>query len=74
MTGLREIHHGHWEGLTRQEVETRFAVDYAAWEEDPFTFAPEGGESGSLGPGARSTGPSRDRRSPRRPERARSLS
>jgi len=44
--GLREIHHGHWEGLTRHEVETRFAAEYAAWEEDPFTFAPEGGESG----------------------------
>jgi broad specificity phosphatase PhoE len=44
--GLREIHHGHWEGLRRQEVETRFAAEYAAWEEDPFTFAPEGGESG----------------------------
>jgi probable phosphoglycerate mutase len=44
--GLREIHHGHWEGLTRQEVESRFAAEYAAWEEDPFTFAPEGGESG----------------------------
>jgi broad specificity phosphatase PhoE len=44
--GLREIHHGHWEGLTRQEVEARFAAQYAAWEEDPFTFAPEGGESG----------------------------
>jgi probable phosphoglycerate mutase len=43
---LREIRHGHWEGLTRREVETRFAVEYAAWEEDPFTFAPEGGESG----------------------------
>jgi probable phosphoglycerate mutase len=44
--GLREIRHGHWEGLTRQDVETRFAAEYAAWEEDPFTFAPEGGESG----------------------------
>ena len=44
--GLREIHHGHWEGLTRQEVETRFAAEYSAWEEDPFTFAPDGGESG----------------------------
>jgi probable phosphoglycerate mutase len=44
--GLREISHGHWEGLTRAEVETRFAAEYAAWEEDPFTFAPEGGESG----------------------------
>ena len=44
--GLREISHGHWEGLTRREVEERFAAEYAAWEEDPFTFAPEGGESG----------------------------
>ena len=43
---LREISHGHWEGLTRAEVEERFADEYAAWEEDPFTFAPEGGESG----------------------------
>jgi len=44
--GLREIGHGHWEGLTRAEVEARFGAEYAAWEEDPFTFAPEGGESG----------------------------
>ena len=44
--GLREISHGHWEGLTRHEVETRFAQEYATWDSDPFTFAPEGGESG----------------------------
>ena len=44
--GLREISHGHWEGLTRREVETRHPDEYAAWEQDPFTFAPEGGESG----------------------------
>jgi probable phosphoglycerate mutase len=44
--GLREINHGHWEGLTRHEVETRFAEEYATWDSDPFTFAPEGGESG----------------------------
>ena len=44
--GLREISHGHWEGLTRAEVEARFPEEYAAWEEDPFTYAPEGGESG----------------------------
>jgi probable phosphoglycerate mutase len=44
--GLREISHGRWEGLTRREVEEQFADEYAAWEEDPFTFAPEGGESG----------------------------
>jgi probable phosphoglycerate mutase len=45
--GLREISHGHWEGLTRGEVEVRFADEYAAWQEDPFTFAPDGGESGA---------------------------
>jgi probable phosphoglycerate mutase len=44
--GLREISHGHWEGLTRHEVETRYPDEYASWEEDPFTFAPEQGESG----------------------------
>lgn len=43
---LREIDHGHWEGLRRDEVEERFAEEYSAWEEDPFTFAPEGGETG----------------------------
>jgi broad specificity phosphatase PhoE len=44
--GLREIRHGHWEGMSRADVEARFAAEYAAWEADPFTFAPEGGESG----------------------------
>ena len=44
--GLREISHGHWEGLERTEVEARFPEEYEAWEADPFTFAPKGGESG----------------------------
>jgi len=44
--GLREIDHGHWEGLSRGEVEARFPGEYATWEEDPFTSAPRGGESG----------------------------
>lgn len=44
--GLREIGHGHWEGLTRAEVEAQFEREYADWVEDPFTVAPEGGESG----------------------------
>lgn len=44
--GLREINHGRWEGLTRKEVESRFGDEYHQWEEDPFTFAPEGGENG----------------------------
>jgi len=44
--GLREISHGRWEGLTRREVEERYPDEYSSWNEDPFTFAPEGGESG----------------------------
>ncbi len=44
--GLREISHGHWEGLERSDVERRYREEYLAWEEDPYTFAPEGGESG----------------------------
>lgn len=44
--GLREIGHGHWEGMTRKEVAAGFPEEYAAWEEDPFTFAPRGGETG----------------------------
>lgn len=44
--GLREISHGHWEGLSRREVEERFTEEYRNWESDPFTFAPAEGESG----------------------------
>jgi broad specificity phosphatase PhoE len=44
--GLREIDHGRWEGLRRADVEAQFADEYAAWEEDPYIFAPAGGESG----------------------------
>ena len=43
---LREINHGPWEGLTRRQVEERFPLEYAAWEADPFTYAPPGAESG----------------------------
>jgi broad specificity phosphatase PhoE len=44
--GLREISHGHWEQMTRKEVEGKYPEEAAAWEEDPYTFAPTGGESG----------------------------
>src|SRR5438093_1576326 len=43
---LREMDHGHWEGLRRSEVEERFGAEYSCWEADPFTFAPPGGEAG----------------------------
>jgi probable phosphoglycerate mutase len=44
--GLREISHGHWEQMTRREVEQQFPEEAAEWENDPYTFAPPGGESG----------------------------
>ncbi len=44
--GLREISHGHWEKMTRHEVEDQFPGEAAAWDEDPFTYAPPEGESG----------------------------
>jgi probable phosphoglycerate mutase len=43
---LREISHGHWEEMTRREVEQKFPEEAAEWEKDPYTFAPTGGESG----------------------------
>ena len=44
--GLREISHGRWEQMTRREVDERFPDEAAAWEADPYSFAPAGGESG----------------------------
>ena len=44
--GLREINPGRWEQMTRREVEEKFPEEAAAWEKDPYTFAPAGGESG----------------------------
>jgi broad specificity phosphatase PhoE len=43
---LREISHGRWEQMTRQEVEEAYPDEVASWDDDPFTFAPQGGESG----------------------------
>jgi len=43
---LREIDYGHWEGLPRALVETRFPAEYARWQNDPLVVAPQGGESG----------------------------
>ena len=44
--GLREISHGRWEQMTRHEVDAKFPEEAAAWDADPYTFAPVGGESG----------------------------
>jgi broad specificity phosphatase PhoE len=44
VAALRELDHGHWEGLTRQEVKQRFPQEYAAYERDSLDSAPAGGE------------------------------
>jgi len=43
---LREIDHGHWEGMIHKDVEKQFAAEYQAWNDDPLLAAPPGGESG----------------------------
>jgi len=45
-SGLREIDHGRWEGMSRDDVAHEFPDEYRAWTDDPFRCAPEGGESG----------------------------
>jgi probable phosphoglycerate mutase len=44
--GLREISHGHWEQMTREEVDEKYPQEAEEWDKDPYTFAPAGGESG----------------------------
>src|SRR6202171_2351518 len=44
--GLREIDHGRSEQKTRAEGDVLCPEEYARWERDPFSFAPEGGETG----------------------------
>lgn len=44
--GIREIGHGRWEGMKREDVERAFPDEYSRYEHDPFSFAPVEGESG----------------------------
>ena len=43
---LREIDHGVWNGLSLDECTAKYPDDVAAYNRDPYTFAPAGGESG----------------------------
>jgi broad specificity phosphatase PhoE len=45
MDDLREISFGEWEGLTYSEIIERYASDYKAWRDAPFSSSPTGGES-----------------------------
>ncbi len=46
LPALREIDHGHWEGVPHKQVEQQFAAEYAAWNADPLNTVIPGGESG----------------------------
>ena len=43
---LREMSHGIWDGHSREEMLELYPDQVAAYDSDPYTFAPEGGESG----------------------------
>ena len=42
---LAEIAYGAWDGLTPDEVATRFPAQYASWLQDPARHPPPGGET-----------------------------
>lgn len=46
LDGLREIDHGRWEGLRHEDAQAMYPDEFAAWQHDPFSFAPTGGEAG----------------------------
>jgi broad specificity phosphatase PhoE len=43
--GFREMAFGAWEGLTRDELLTRFPAEAGAWASTPHLLTPPGGES-----------------------------
>jgi len=47
VSDLREVSHGHWEGLGHRDVEQQFADEFTMWEADPFSCGPRGGETGA---------------------------
>jgi probable phosphoglycerate mutase len=44
--GLREIHYGKWEGMTKEKVGKDYHDDYVKWLTDPAWNAPTEGEFG----------------------------
>ena len=43
---LAEMDYGNWDGLPTEEIQRRFADEYASYEQDPSTHHVGGGESG----------------------------
>jgi broad specificity phosphatase PhoE len=45
MPQLIEVEFGEWEGLTWEEIDTRFPKEHKLWRENPAQVAPPGGET-----------------------------
>jgi probable phosphoglycerate mutase len=43
---LREVNHGVWDGLNRDEIRAKFGGQLDEYNRDPYHFRPDGGESG----------------------------
>jgi broad specificity phosphatase PhoE len=41
---LAEIHHGSWQGKTKQDIADRWPHEWAQWNKLPTQFTPPGGE------------------------------
>lgn len=48
MPELREMSHGVWDGLNYEEVQAKYPQELEAYHRDPYTYAPEGAESGEM--------------------------
>jgi broad specificity phosphatase PhoE len=46
LPGLEEIRYGAWEGMMPQEISAQHPDAWRAWNDDPASVAPPGGESG----------------------------
>jgi broad specificity phosphatase PhoE len=42
---LAEIHHGDWQGKTKEEIESQWPDEWAVWNKDPLKTKTSGGES-----------------------------
>lgn len=45
VAALREIDHGHWDGLSRNDIIRLYPDELDKYNKDPLNFCPEGGES-----------------------------
>ena len=60
-SGLREISHGHWEEMTRREVEKQYPEEALEWEKDPYNLRPDRRGKRSGGDRPRAADPDPDR-------------